>query len=137
MTRLRRLLRHLPLAAEAAVLLTVSTLAVKLLPAPRVTRLLGQTSGEGASDQTAESAKRARRVGWTVERVAGVLPWHPVCLPQAVAARWMLRRRGIACVSHLGITNARPLTAHAWVTVGDVVVQGGSVAGIPELAIFR
>lgn len=75
-------------------------------------------------------------MGRAVERVARVLPWRPKCLPQAIATRWMLRRRGISSVGHLGVTDTQPMAAHAWVTVSGAVVQGGPVAHATEVAQF-
>jgi hypothetical protein len=68
--------------------------------------------------------------------MAAVLPWHPVCLPRAVAATSMLRRRRIECRAHLGVRGDKPPEAHAWVTVGGVIVQGAPIDGVTELASF-
>lgn len=75
-------------------------------------------------------------VGRAVTRVARRLPWHPACLPQAVATRAMLRRRGIECVSHVGVVRTEPFQAHAWVTVNGCVVQGSPITHATELARF-
>jgi hypothetical protein len=51
-----------------------------------------------------------------------------------MAARGMLRRRGIPGELHLGIASTAPLSAHAWLTVGGHVVQGGPVRHFTPLA---
>ena len=38
----------------------------------------------------------ARMIGWAVRSTANYTPWGSVCLPQAVAAKWMLKRRSIS-----------------------------------------
>jgi len=68
-------------------------------------------------------------VGFAVARAADRLPWHPTCLRQAIAAQRMLRRRGIACRVHLGISRASSSEAHAWVTVDGRTVIGHAAPG--------
>ena len=130
--------RTLLVAGEAALALTGATLTVRVLGPRRLMRVLGRAApaatGTPARPQT---ARAARRVAHLVDRVADLLPWHPVCLPRAVATRILLRRRGIACELHLGITGTAPLAAHAWVTAGGAVVQGGPVGHITPLATLR
>ena len=48
-----------------------------------------------------------------------------MCLPQAVGAQRMLRRRGIPSTLYLGINPAAGYDAHAWVRVGNLIVTGG------------
>ena len=135
--KLPRVVRRLPLALEAAALLTVASTVVALLPDRRLSGLLGHARRPEANRPRAAPGEASRRVGRAVELVAARLPWRPTCLPQAIATRAMLRRRGIPCETHLGVVETRPLAAHAWVTVNGVVVQGGTVAGITEVAAFR
>jgi len=66
-----------------------------------------------------------QRIKWAVAAAARILPWNPVCLPQAVAAQWMLRRRGIPSTFYLGTDPANQYAAHAWVRAGRIVVTGG------------
>jgi len=131
-----RLLRRLPLAAEAALALAVANLAVRLLSQPRIVRLLGEPV-ERMAGPPAYPGTRARLVAGAVTRVARFLPWHPACLPQAIATRWMLRRRGIECEAHLGVVATEPFAAHAWVSVHGTVVQGGPIGHASEIARLR
>jgi hypothetical protein len=126
--------RRAGLYVEAAIALMAASVALRAAPRGRASRLLGRPrrgergGGEtGAGAGAGEVNPRARGVGRAVERVAAVLPWRPSCLPQAVATRAMLMRRGIACEAHLGIISTAPLEAHAWVTVAGHVVTGGRV----------
>jgi hypothetical protein len=121
---------------EAGGALMLASVALRLWGRRNAARLLGTTGGVPSAQPLASSAE-ARRIGRTVARVARVLPHEPTCLRQAIATRWMLRRRGIDCEAHLGIVRTDPFEAHAWVTVGDVVVQGGPVVGATELAVLR
>lgn len=57
---------------------------------------------------------------------ANHVPWNAVCLPQAMAAKFMLARRGCPSTLHLGVarTGADALTAHAWLEAGNAIVVG-------------
>jgi hypothetical protein len=134
---MRRRIDRALLGAEAALALAAASLAVRVLGSSRTTRLLGLPATADQAAPGAAPGPAVRRVGRAVERVSRLLPWRPVCLPQAIATRAMLRRRGIVCDSHLGMIQSDPVTAHAWVTVGGTVVQGGPVGHVKELAVFR
>ena len=75
---------------------------------------------------------------WSVESVGAKLWMNALCLPRALAAHAMLRRRGIA--SHLCLGVAREgcdLTAHAWVEVGEnKVVSDPDIGRFKRLAEF-
>jgi hypothetical protein len=77
---------------------------------------------------TTPEVMAARRIGVAVTSAARWLPWHPVCLPRALAARAMLGRRGIPCTLHMGAkavrTPGETLQAHAWLTVGEAGITG-------------
>lgn len=130
------ILRRLPLALEAGASLTVASAAMRLLSKRRVMRLLGVRTAP-APDLIALPAAQAKRVASAVERVAAYLPWHPACLAQAIATRWMLRRRGIPCDVHLGIVGTEPFGAHAWITVRGAVVLGGPTGQVTEILTLR
>lgn len=122
------------LGLEASLALTVASLAVRLLPDARAARLLGRRlAGDHDAPQSPQAQADALLVGRAVARVADALPWQPVCLPRAIATRAMLRRRAIRATCHLGMVVGLPRSAHAWVTVNDVVVQGGPVPPVTEL----
>jgi hypothetical protein len=74
-----------------------------------------------------------------VTRAARYVPFRAVCLPQAMAARLMLKRRGIASTMHFGAAKgeAKPLDAHAWLDAAGVEVTGFPVAEkFAEIACF-
>jgi hypothetical protein len=77
-------------------------------------------------------------VSWAVENLGSRLWMNALCLPRALAAHAMLRRRGIASRLCLGVARERgALDAHAWLEVGNGKVVGGSEAdGFTRLAEF-
>ena len=68
----------------------------------------------------------AGEISWAVTRAAAHVPFKAVCLPQAMVAQAMLKRRGIASVVHFGTrrTDEKPIDAHAWVEAAGVEVTG-------------
>lgn len=79
------------------------------------------------------------RVRMAVTMGARNVPWNAVCLPQAMAAKGMLARRGCGSALHLGAaidTNGK-LIAHAWlVSRGEVVIGAAGIPGMSALARF-
>lgn len=112
------------LLAEAAVLLTAARLAIAVVPFSSLARRLGRHMGETPPTQSPDAIQLSRRVRRAVSVAARNLPWEAVCLPQAIAAKLMLRRRGVSSTLYLGVQRGPSMVAHAWVRVGDVVVTG-------------
>ncbi|MFL6291666.1 MAG: lasso peptide biosynthesis B2 protein [Thermoanaerobaculia bacterium] len=114
-SRLRKLLaltreERRALALAWAYLL-VSDLALRILPLPRVERLLSRLS------------TRRREPGLSPGRLAqltGIAARHHlrpmVCLPQSLALQALLRRQGLSAELRIGVRRAGgKLQAHAWV----------------------
>lgn len=121
----------------------IARLSLIFLPFSLLARFFGQAVPP-ADARAAETARRlsashkrlAEDIGWAVTRSARHLPLTVVCLPQAMAARAMLQRRGIASVLHLG-ASTRPLEGHAWLDAGGVEVTGYPVPGrVAEVTCF-
>ena len=138
------------LAVEAAVALTAASLWIVVTPRRRLITRLGEPMAAQhrpsteeltavattADEVTLGLVRRGRRVGRMVTRVAGLLPWHPTCLRQAMAVRWMLRRRRVPSVLHLGIADVASMDAHAWVTVQGFTVVGRQARPFIPVAAF-
>jgi hypothetical protein len=110
---------------EAAVMLVLARLAVRFVPPARVfawahrpPRRICRFAGDDVS-----------WIAWAVEHLAGRSWMNALCLPCALAAHAMLRRRGIASRLCLGVArNADGLDAHAWIEVGDDKIVGATEA---------
>jgi Transglutaminase-like superfamily len=111
------------LLGEAGACLAIARLATLLLPFRVVARRLGPNVTDEPPSGPASPA--ARPIGWALAAAARRAPWRALCLEQALAAKMMLRRRGITSTMYLGVAT-HPVKAHAWVRVGDVNVTGGS-----------
>jgi hypothetical protein len=82
-------------------------------------------------------------ISWAVDHLGRKARMRALCLPRALAAHAMLRRRGVASRLCLGIAHeagaheAGALAAHAWVEVGgEAVVGGAEAAKFTRLAEF-
>lgn len=134
------------LLVEASVCLLLARLALVLIPFPRLARRLGAfmppekaRAVQADWPRSPEFAATAEDVGWAVTRAARYVPFKAVCLPQAIAARIMLKRRGVASVMHFGAARGadKPLDAHAWLDAAGVEVTGYPVATqFAEIACF-
>jgi hypothetical protein len=110
---------------EAAVMLVLARLAVRFIPPARLFAWANRPPRHirrFASDE-------ADWISWAVEHL-GAQPWmNAPCLPRALAAQAMLRRRGIAGRLCLGIARkAGEFEAHAWVEVGERTIGGAAEA---------
>jgi len=138
--------RRRALLAEAVACLLAARLALIFIPFPRLAQRLGtfvppsdprvaQAANAVPQDQT----QLAEEIGWAVTRAARYVPFKAVCLPQAMAARVMLKRRGVKSVMHFGAAKGaeKPLDAHAWLDAAGVEVTGYPVAkNFAEIACF-
>ena len=138
--------RRRALLIEAAFWLLVARLALLAVPFPKLARRLGVfvSPADARAAQiwpggSEAEARLAGEIGWATVCAARHVPFKAVCLPQAMAARIMLSRRGVASVLHFGAAKGRgkPLDAHAWLDAAGVEVTGYPVAGqFAEIACF-
>jgi len=134
------------LVLEAIACLLAARLALIFVPFPKLAKRLGTfvpPSDPRAVRTRAPAApaqvRLAQEIGWAVTRSARWLPFRAVCLPQAMAAQVMLRRRGVASVMRFGAGpgEEKPLDAHAWLDAAGVEVTGYPVSPkMAEIACF-
>jgi Transglutaminase-like superfamily len=110
---------------EAAIALALTKLALRLVPASRLAAWASRPPRRIARFALAEVGW----ITWAIETM-GAKPWFgALCLPRALAAQAMLRRRGIASRLCLGVArDGEELAAHAWVELGHDIIVGGSEA---------
>lgn len=119
---------------EAAIMLVVARLALRLLPPARVFAWAGRPPRRVRRFATDETAW----VTWAVDDIGSRRWMNALCLPRALAAHVMLRRRGIVSRLCLGVARRNDaVAAHAWVEVGREKVIGETGAeGFTRLAAF-
>lgn len=138
--------RRRALIVEAVIWLLLARLSLIFIAFPRLARHLGTfvppddvRALRAKSEGPDEHARLAENVGWAVTRAARYVPFKAVCLPQAMAARIMLKRRSVGSVMHFGamIGRDRSMAAHAWLDAAGVEVTGYPVANtFAEIACF-
>lgn len=119
---------------EAAAFLALMRVALLVIPFHHLTKALERMPESPTCAKTTVVAVRR-----AIEMAARNVPWNAVCLPQAMAAKAMLARRGCGSALHLGAVkrDGEGLTAHAWLVAGgEVVVGEAGVADAAPLARF-
>jgi hypothetical protein len=130
MNRLKKFLRcggtDRRLLIEALALLCWARLLIRVVPFRRIAPHLGQAMKESPVNIGDAERQLASRIAWAVQAVVRNAPLGFVCLPQAIAAKWMLRRRRVPSTLYLGLQRKEDvdLTAHAWLRVGDRILTG-------------
>jgi hypothetical protein len=134
------------LVVEAVLCLWLARLGLIFVPFPKLACRLGTfvppsdpRALAARAQASREQAALALEIGWAVTRAARHVPFKAVCLPQAMAARVMLKRRGVASVMHFGAARGqeKPLDAHAWLDAAGVEVTGYPVGKhFAEIACF-
>lgn len=108
--------------------LTAARLAIRLLPFRRLIPIMRRAARAPAPE--GRTRRRAiAEVRWAVNAASARLPGATTCLPRAVAAQAMLRRRGVGTSLNYGASTAgRRLEAHAWLQANDEGVVGHEIA---------
>jgi hypothetical protein len=108
------------LLLESVLLLAAARVVVRLVPF----RIYSRVMGRDAESADAPAPEAVHRVSRAIESVSGHVPWRSKCLEQALAAKVMLRGRGISNTLYVAVAREVALEAHAWVRSGDVYVTG-------------
>jgi hypothetical protein len=114
---------RLRLIFEAFSYLAVARIAIRFLPFRLLIKSINVPSKTLTIDVRSQTIASVCAAVSTA--AASLTPWA-VCLPQALAGHWMLRRRGIASVVCFGARrySENSPNAHAWLRAADHVVLG-------------
>lgn len=118
------------LASRSYVLLVLMRGVITVMPLRQIARHLGEPMSETSVDgPTRDQLRFARRVGWTIRRIARWTPTNSNCYPQALTARYLLQRRGIPSTVYYGAAfgDDEGLETHVWVRTGSLIVTGAPV----------
>lgn len=99
--------------------LTGAGVVLRLFPLTLLLRQLPPGSPEGTT--APDHRETIRRVREAVGSAARRLPWHPRCLPQALAGALMCRVRGLRVPIALGVAGRKGFAAHARLDGGSDV----------------
>lgn len=124
------------LLLQVFVLLGLARLALRTVPFRRLAARLGPLQAETPWTIAPGDLAQAQRLALAIARVSPHTPWTSNCFPQALAAKYWLRRRGIPSTLYLGAAldkgtpadgSAPAMEAHAWLRCGSFYVTGGQV----------
>jgi hypothetical protein len=123
----RRPWRDQWLFIQAYFLLGLARLAINTVKFETLVSRLGVSGFETPAEVPLAHLNEARRIAWAVRSASRYTPWKSNCFPQAIAAKFLLRQRGIRSTLYLGAAfKARTeLEAHAWLRCGSLYVTGG------------
>jgi hypothetical protein len=116
--------RQRKLRREALVLIPLAVAAVKFIPARRI---LDWAAAPLQTVKRFTDPDLPALVAGAVEVRAAWFNLKAPCLPTALVAQWMLRRRGVPSRLCLGVRRDQStLAAHAWLEINGDVVFGAS-----------
>ena len=138
MTGSHRLLRHVRSglrlsprealeAAEAAALFYTFKLVLRVVPVRKLRWVLG-TEGPPAPILPADTVLQLPPAVFAVRRALrrSAASYEDTCLPQSLAGRVMLRRRGLPSALSLGTRRENgQLKFHAWISTGGLPLNSG------------
>lgn len=126
--RWRRIWRERALLLSVFMALTVSRVALLVVPFRRLARMLGPADIESPTEVGQAALAEANRLAWAIRVLSRRTPWARTCFPQALAGLALLRRHRVPSTLYLGVA-LRPdrsgLEAHAWLRCGTLYVTGG------------
>jgi len=114
------------LILESFVLLGVGRFLVKMIPFKQVAPKLGIINGSEIMYLDDDSKAQSKLIARLVNYTSRFTPFTSNCFNKALAAHFMLRRRGISSTLILGVAKYKEkMEAHAWLTSGDQILTGG------------
>lgn len=116
-------------AFEVLAMLAWARFLIRFVPVRWWHASIGPIGGRAALGVlTPEQRALALVVRRWIARVSAHAPFRAVCLPQALAGRWMLARRGIETELRVGARPVEPGSGrydlHAWLMRGELCLTG-------------
>lgn len=126
---IRKWLVQIKWSLETSLMLAVARFLIKFIPFRYWRWTLGdfENSVNGHVNTEVFNPVRAAYIGRWVRRTAQKMPFEAVCLPQAMACRWMLARRGLPSKVFIGAKkekNKQDTLFHAWLMHGELCLTG-------------
>lgn len=135
-------MKHTFILLEAWCLLALARMLLLLLPFRKLAPLLGKRSSPDNEERcNALHHTRLTHISNAILKAAAYSPWRTQCFEQALAARLMLRCRGLATTVFFGVSKNKKkghFNAHAWLQCHGLTVTGGKqVEQFTIIACFK
>lgn len=103
-------------------------LVIIAVPFPTLANYFGQRMVESPQQVDKDQLKIAAKVGKIIRIASPYTPWKSNCFPQALTAKYLLNRQGIASTLYFGANFKAEgeMVAHAWLRCGSLFVTGGA-----------
>ncbi len=113
---------------EAWVLLAAARLILIFAPFKKIAPLLGHLNKDEPSLSTTENKFTLTHLSLAIARACRYSFWRTQCFEQALAAKIMLRRRGIHSTIYFGVKHVdngnKTIAAHAWIESEGITLTG-------------
>lgn len=108
---------------KAAISLILIKAGLSLLPFLSFRRIFHRLTNTGSTQEKSEA--EINLIVWAVDTAANLLPFELLCLPRALAAKYLLRKVP-AMTLEIGIevNPAKAFEAHAWIEKNGKVIIG-------------
>jgi hypothetical protein len=100
---------------------------------------LGEAMTESSQVVSCRDTRLLTELRWALKGIGIRFKWAQQCLVQAMAAQWMLQRRGFTSTLYLGVRkdDYDALSAHAWLRTGpDILVGAENQPEFRVVALF-
>lgn len=114
---------------------TLELLRARLLVDFGLRRALPGLLAPRNTDDPVPPEQMQRDIRYIVWLASSSVPWRSLCLPNAIAARRMLARRGFPSTLHLGVGHheAGDPHAHAWLEAGSIITGAEGMETVTPL----
>ncbi|TLV01168.1 lasso peptide biosynthesis B2 protein [Dyadobacter luticola] len=108
---------------KAAICLILIKCALTVLPFPIFRKLFhGLTSSKSTKEFKPE---KVQQIAWSVDTAANILPFELLCLPRALATKYLLRKMpSLTLEIGIEVNPAKKFEAHAWVEKNGRIIIG-------------
>lgn len=129
MEKINKFLRLTPiekaLLFEAVFTSVVVKLIVLILPLRFYSKYLGIQQAESSDIDETNNRHILYIISKSIVRSRKVITWKNRCMVEAITAKKMLKRRGLASTLYFGVSKEnQKMAAHAWLRCGSVIVTG-------------
>lgn len=125
------------------ILTSIMRSAMLIIPFKNLRKNMGELNKESSFNVSDDDYKIARRISWSIRKVAKYTPWESKCLVQALTAQYLLSCLHVETTLYLGVSRENNikignqdiknteeskksnLIAHSWIRCGSFYVTGG------------